>query len=138
MPVFSYLTVGPSLTFPFEYGNSLAIMDDVVTRAFGESFWLGIAVLLTITGGTTLWYVIRRLYNENQRIRQEKDAIRDRYEEQQREDLKLFVHVQSTLERISGIDMQKTLSDFNPREIRQLLSEINTKIERLLMLREKS
>lgn len=98
------------------------MVEELTTQAFQESLWLGIAVVLVIANLAYLTYKERASLQHIRRLESDKDALRDRYEAQQREDLKLFLEVQNTLKSYSGTDIQR------------ILSEIHSKIEKLLII----
>lgn len=96
------------------------MQDEIVERAFNESFWLGIAVVLVTSNLGFLIFAVKYFWRQVKEERQSKDALRDKYESQQRDDLKLFLEVQNTLKNFHG------------ESIERLLTEIKTKVDLLV------
>ncbi len=94
---------------------------DVIERAFGESFWLGVAVMLVVSNLGFLVFAIKYFLKQLQVERKAKEELRDRYEAQQRDDMKLFMEVQNTLKEFRG------------HRIETLLEKISTKVDQLIM-----
>lgn len=95
-------------------------MDILVNEAFRQSFWIGVlAVTLSSQFAFMVWairYYMKRLAE----TQKEKDDYRDKYEAQQREDLKLLIQV------------QEALKEHNTSQVPALLTEIKLKIDQLL------
>lgn len=95
--------------------------NQVITNAFAESFWLGVAVVLVIGNIGFLVFTVKYFYKQIQAERTKSDSLRDKYEANQKEDLKLLLEVQHAIKELNGSD------------VKRVLSEINIKIERILL-----
>lgn len=93
----------------------------VINNAFAESFWLGVAVVLVTGNIGFLVFTVKYFYKQIQAERIKNDTLRDKYESTQKEDLKLLMEVQHALKELNGSD------------VRRVLTEINIKIERILL-----
>lgn len=105
------------------------VQEEIVKRAFDESFLTGVVVVVIIANLSALVYAVRYSQRLVQKERDKNDDYRNKTETERRDDFRLLIEAQRSLEKFQQMEAQRG-ADRN--ETRRILEEIRAKVNSMV------